>query len=926
MAGTLYLLDGMALAYRAHFALIRNPVRTSQGFNTSALFGFTATLIELISSRSPSHLAIVFDTGAPTERHRMHEAYKANREEMPEDLADAMPHLPRIADAFGIPVMEKDGYEADDIIGTLAHRAVEHGFDEVFMVTPDKDFGQLVTDRVKMYRPSRQGDNPEVLGPEEVRAKWGVDRVDQVVDMIGLCGDASDNIPGVPGIGPKTAAKLLAQYGTVDDLLDHLDELKGKQRENLETYADQARLSKRLATIQLDVPFSVDWERLELASANPDRVAPLFAEFEFRSLGKRIFGDAFSARDAATQANPGASDADGQMELGGGLREMRRLHDIDADYRIADTAEAREALARELSASGGFAFDTETSLLNPRHAKLAGLSFAVRPRHGWFAPMPDDPREAAAALETFREVFENPAVPKTGHNLKFDLAVLAEHGIGVRGETFDTMLAHALIDPQQRHSLDRLAEDYLDYSPVPFEELFPAVKKGEPVDFSRTDPRTLANYAIEDADVAGQLRTRFEPLLREHGHQRVFEAIETPLLPALVRMERAGIRLDPETLAETSAQLAERIAEIEHAIFRAAGREFNLNSPKQLGEVLFEELKLTDKPKKTRTGQYATDEQVLASLASRHPIAARILEHRGMAKLKNTYVDPLPNAIDPKTGRIHTHYGQLQTATGRLSSNDPNLQNIPVRTEQGREVRRAFVPRDGWRLLSADYSQIELRILAALSGDAGLLEAFREGRDVHAATAARVFGVRTEDVAREQRSTAKMVNFGIPYGISAFGLAQRLGTVSRTEAQTIIDTYFEQFPGIPAYMEGVKEQARANGYVETVTGRRRHLPDIHSANGPVRAAAERNAINMPIQGAAADMIKLAMIRIDRRIEDQGLNSRMLLQVHDELVFDMDPAEEDALRAIVEDGMTNALELDCPVEIEMGAGSNWLEAH
>jgi DNA polymerase-1 len=933
---SLYLLDGMALAYRAHFALIRSPIYTSKGFNTSAIFGFTATLIELLTKQKPSHLAVVFDTSAPTERHEIHPEYKANREDMPEDLAAAMPHLDRIAEAFGITVLKLDGYEADDIIGTLAHRAEAAGFDEIFMVTPDKDFGQLVTEKVKIYRPGRKGDGAEIWGIDEVKEKWGIIRVDQVIDMLGLCGDAVDNIPGVPGIGPKTAEKLLAKYDTVEGLLDHVDELKGKQQEKVRDNADQARLSKKLATIQMDVPIKADWEAMELSDPDKEKLVPLFAEFEFRTLGKRIFGADFSVQEAVTDlVLMSEDDEKAAKEMPGEIKNsssespqldlipnvtFNKLADINPDYRIIKTDTDLQALVGELSEAGRFAFDTETTALNPRAAELVGLSFSTRKHSGYWVPTTE------TALNALRPVFANPELTKVGHNLKFDLAVLAENDCPVAGACYDTMLAHALIDPEQRHSLDTLSEDFLQYSTIRFSELLPDAKKNELIDYSGVGECALANYAIEDADVALQLWEHFEPKLIETGQNEIFYDIETPLLPVLVAMEREGIRLSEETLNEIGGSMVDQVVELQEKVYQAAGREFNLNSPKQLGEVLFDELKLVEKPKKTRTGQYATNEQVLSTLAPKHRIVADLLEYRQLTKLKSTYIDALPNSVDAKTGRVHTHYGQVQTATGRLSSNDPNLQNIPVRSARGREIRKAFVPRPGWKLLSADYSQIELRILAALTGDEGLLAAFREKRDIHTATAAKIFGVEPGAVDRSQRSTAKMVNFGIPYGISAFGLAQRLGTVSRAEAQSIIDEYFKQFPGIPGYMKAQQEKAREAGYVETVCGRRRYLRDINSSNGTIRGAAERNAINMPIQGTAADMIKLAMIRIQKSIAEHGLRSRMLLQVHDELVFDMHPDEETQLREIVSKGMIGALDLACPIEIETGIGENWLEAH
>ena len=938
MAKTLYLLDGMALAYRAHFALIRNPIITSKGVNTSAIFGFTGTLIHLITRQQPTHLAVVFDTSAPTERHRMHPEYKAQREEMPEDLATALPHLSRIAEGFGIPALTLDGFEADDIIGTLAHRAEADGFDEVFMVTPDKDFGQLVTEKIKMYRPSRKGDEAEILGIEEVKTKWDIRRVDQVIDMLGLCGDTSDNIPGIPGIGPKTAAKLLAEYDTVENLIDHVDSLKGKQQERVREHADGARLSKKLATILLDVPITVDWEDLRLDPPNKETLSPLFAEFEFRTFGKRLFGQDLALQEAPADLVLMSEDDEkalaSKQKTAPGVVQLdllpettfKRFADLKTDYRIADSEATLQELVQALTTAGTFAFDTETTSLNPRNARLVGISFSIKAQSGWFVPIAEDLETIQSILEALSPVFANDQLVKIGHNLKFDLSVLAEQGVEVAEPYYDTLLAHSLIDPERRHNLDALAEEFLQYSPIRFSELIPDAKKGQTIDYSDVSSRDLANYAIEDADVTLQLWRLFVEKLETSGQHKVFYEIETPLLPVLVAMEREGILVDKSTLTEIGRAMNDEIVRLSDSIHATAGREFNLNSPKQLGEILFDELKLVEKPKKTRTGQYATNEQVLTSLAPKHAIVAEILEYRQLTKLKSTYIDALPQAIDPQSGRVHTHYGQVQTTTGRLSSNDPNLQNIPIRSARGREIRKAFVPRPTWKLLSADYSQIELRILAALTGDEGLLNAFKEGRDIHAATAAKIFDVGLDAVTREQRSTAKMVNFGIPYGISAFGLAQRLGTVSRTEAQAIIDSYFKQFPGIPDYMNQMQESARENGYVETITGRRRYLRDINSSNATVRSAAERNAINMPIQGTAADMIKIAMVNIQQSLAEQKLETRMLLQVHDELVFDLAPGEEPAVRSLLEDKMKKALDLKCPIEIEIGIGDNWLEAH
>ena len=924
---TLYLLDGMALAYRAHFAFIRSPIHTSKGFNTSAIFGFTATLIELVTKQKPSHLAVAFDTSAPTHRHALFPEYKANREEMPEELRAAIPCLNRILEAFDIPVLKLDGYEADDIIGTLARRAEADEFDSIYMVTPDKDFGQLVSEKIKLYRPGRKGDSAEIWDIQKVKEKWDISRIDQVIDMLGLCGDSVDNIPGIPGIGPKTAAKLIAKYETVEDLLEHIDELKGKQQEKVHAHADMARLSKKLATIQIDVPVDVDWEDLVLREPEKEKIIPLLTEFELRTLSKRIFGNIVSLQNASNElvlmneedekASAAPSSTGEQIELISAPK-FKKLDEIQTCYRIADNADLLFELASELKAAGAFAFDIETTGLNPRTARLVGLSFSTAKHTGWWVPATDE------ALEVLRPILAELTLIKIGHNLKFDLSVLAENDCPVEGSCYDTLLAHALINPEQRHNLDILAEDFLQYSPIRFSELFPNSKKGEFVDYSRIEPLALAHYAIEDADVTLQLWQLFQSKLEESGQANVFYEIETPLLPVLVDMEREGILVCKEALKNIGRSLEVHIENLTEAIFKATGHSFNLNSPKQLGQVLFDELKLVDKPKKTSTNQYATNERVLSGLASKHPIIADILEYRQLTKLKSTYITALPNSIDSASGRIHTHFGQIQTATGRLSSNNPNLQNIPVRSERGREIRKAFIPRKGWKLLSADYSQIELRILAALAEDEVMLAAFRKDSDIHIATATRIFGIPSEAVTREQRNTAKMVNFGIPYGISAFGLAQRLGTISRTEAQSIINSYFEQFHGIAQYITTQKANAREKGYVETICKRRRYLRDINSGNGTIRAAAERNAINMPIQGTAADMIKRAMISIQESIQKQDLNSRMLLQVHDELVFDMDSSEESQLRKIVTEGMEKALPFTCPICI--GVGDNWLAAH
>lgn len=954
MEKRLFLLDGMALAYRAHFAFIARPIRSSKGVNTSALFGFASTLLDLIEREKPTHMAVVFDTDVPTARHRLYPEYKANRQEMPEDLSVALPQLRRFAGAFGIPVIAMDGYEADDVIGTLATRAEPLGF-ETFMVTPDKDFGQLVSEHVRIYKPGIKGEPPEVLGVSDVLARWEITRVDQVIDMLGLIGDSTDNIPGVPGVGPKTAQKLIAEFGSLETLLARVAEVKGKMREKLEQNAEQARLSRVLATIDRNVPLSVEPGSLELGKPDPAALTALFAEFEFRTLARRALGPA--AETAATPPSPARPSPPTQPATASGQGDLfaadapppaaesaapaapsdqldlgmppahRTIADVPHAYEHITGAEGRAQLADTLGRLASFCFDTETDGLEPRHAALVGLSFAWEAHRGCFVRLPADPAGARAALEVFRPVFADPGIEKVGHNLKFDLAVLKAHGVEVAGRLVDTMLAHALLEPDQRHGMDYLSEVLLDYTPIPLTRLIgdasdPAGQKRVP----DVDPAALAEYSAEDADVTLQLRGRLDGLLRERGQERVFHDVEMPLVRVLVDMEHEGIAVDTGALAAFGTALDAQARTLETRIQELAGRPFNLNSPRQLGEILFDELKLADRPKKTRTGQYATNEQTLLALSGSHPIVQAILEYRELVKLKGTYVDALPAAVDPRTGRVHTHFGQLRTATGRLNSDNPNLQNIPIRTEQGREIRRAFVARDaGWVLLSADYSQIELRIIAALSGDPGMLEAFARGDDIHTATAAKIYGVEPAGVTREMRARAKMVNFGIPYGISAFGLAQRLN-IPRSEAAALIDGYFAKFSGIRSYIDRTIEFARRHGYVETVIGRRRALPDVNSANATTRSAAERNAINTPIQGTAADMIKLAMVRVHDELVRRGLRSRLLLQVHDELLLEVPREEVEAVRDLVEKSMKTALPLAVPIVVETGVGDNWLAAH
>ncbi len=963
-AKRLFLLDGMALVYRAHFALSVKPIRTSTGFNTSAIYGFVNTLLDIRQNWQPTHLAVAFDTHAPTPRHVEYPAYKAQREEMPEELSAAIPHVRRFIEAMNIRVIAIDGFEADDIIGTLARRAEKDGFD-THMVTPDKDFGQLVDEHTFIWKPGRQGNDVEVMKSEDVCAKWGIQRVDQVIDILGLMGDASDNIPGIKGVGEKTAAKLIAQFGSLEETLARADEIKGKLGETVRAHADDARLSKRLATIITDVPVNVTLDELALPSPNEEAVKALCVEFEMNAVGRRLFGDAFKAgrggagpvaAEVPKRPAPKPKSAPDELDLFGkpdvktdagapssdpaasetnapesGIRDqasapaLRTIADTHPRYELVDTPEKLTAMISVLSASPSFCFDTETDGLDPKDAALLGIAFSAETGTGYYVPWT---HPASGIRDQVSALLSSPAL-KIGHNLKFDLAILHTHGLAVADPFFDTMIAHALIEPDQRHGMDYLSERLLGYAPIPITALI-GPKGPDQRRMSDVPIEDVARYAAEDADVTWQLREKLEPMLKETGQEKVFHEVEMPVLPTVTAMELEGIRVDAAVLADFSVQLGKEMAAAEADIQRLAGREFNVNSNKQLGEILFNELKLVEKPKKTATGQFATDEQTLTGLAGTHEIVKRILDYRGVSKLKSTYADALPQAIHAKTGRVHTNYLQCATATGRLSSNEPNLQNIPIHTELGQEIRRAFVGRDArptadWLILSADYSQIELRIIAALSREQAMIEAFKNGEDIHTATAARVFGVLPGLVTSEMRRKAKMVNFGIAYGISAFGLAQRLG-IPRKEAAEIIEHYFRSYPGIQRYMQETIEFARTHGYVQTVTGRRRLLRDINSGNATVRGAAERNAINTPIQGTAADMIKIAMARIHAPLGERGLKTKLLLQVHDELVFDLFIPEETEVRALVADKMKTALDLQVPIDVEIGTGANWLEAH
>jgi DNA polymerase-1 len=933
MSQRLFLLDGMALLYRAHFAFIKAPIRTSDGLNTSALYGFANTLLDILKNQQPTHLAVALDTSAPTPRHEMFPAYKAQREEMPEDISLAIPQIKRLMEAMNVPILVRDGYEADDIIGILAKRAEKEGI-ETFMVTPDKDFGQLVSEHVKIYKPGRQGADTEILGVKEICERWGIERPEQVIDILALMGDAVDNIPGVKGFGEKTATALIQQFGSVENLLTNTDQLKGKQKEKLEASKDDALLSKKLATIFVDAPYDAQVADLILTPHNDEALKAFFTEFEFNALGRRLYGDDFKAgrgRKTVVEAAPTDLFATAELEVPVAAK-LTTITDTPHVYHLVQTAEERQNLLTQLDQQKSFCFDLETTGLDPRNTNIVGIAFSWKAHEGWFAHFPRDKAAAKAVLEEFRDVLTREGIEKIGHNLKFDLSVLLAHGVEVAGPYFDTMLAHALIEPEQRHGMDFLSETYLRYTPVPITALIGVEKddlfsQSTMADVAAEDARKVADYAAEDADVTWQLATKLRPEMAPHGQTRVFDTIESPLLPVLTSMENFGVKIDVQALREYGVELDKKAAELQKRIQESAGGPFNLNSPKQLGEVLFDRLKLIEKPKKTATGQYQTNEQVLQSLTGLHPIVQDILDYREVTKLNNTYVEALPHAVSKVTGRVHTTFHQLMAATGRMASSDPNLQNIPIRSDLGREIRKAFVPGfDGWVLMSADYSQIELRVMAALSGDKAMIEAFAQGLDIHQATAARVYGVELDGVLPEMRRTAKMVNFGIIYGISAFGLSQRLG-IPRGEAATIIDNYFKQFPGVKRFMEQIVEDAKTRGYVETLTGRRRTIRDITSGNATIRGAAERVAMNTPIQGTAADMIKLAMIHVATALEKAGLKTRMLLQVHDELLFEMPESEVDQARAIILDAMKHALPLEgVPVEVEAGTGLNWLQAH
>lgn len=925
----LFLLDGMALIYRAYFALNKTPRITSNGLNTGAIMGFTNTLLEILKNQKPSHLAVVFDTEAPTARHIEFESYKAHREKMPEDLSASIPYIFKLITGFNIPIITKDGYEADDIIGTLAKKAEKKGF-TVYCMTPDKDFGQLVSENIFIYKPARMGNGAEIQGVKEILEKWEITDVNQVIDILGLWGDAVDNIPGIPGIGEKTAKKLIQEFGSMENIIANADKLKGKQRENVENYAEQGLISKKLATILLDVPVELEEENLLIEEPNKEILEPLFNELEFRTIGKRVFGENNSVTDSSKNTNgqmdlfslPQQADIEEQVPYSG---PVNNLENTPHDYILVNTKEEQEALAEQLATLSSFCFDTESTGLDANLAAIVGLSFAFEKGKAYYVPTPADRDQAQEVINIFKPVLENEQIEKIGQNIKYDILLLARYQVGVKGPIFDTMLAHYLIDPDTRHGMDVLAENYLNYKPLSITELIGSKGKKQG-NMRDVELEIIKEYAAEDADITLQLKEIFKPLLEETNTLNLANEVEFPLVYVLSEIERNGVRIDTNALQQFSQNLEIDIRQLEETIYEKAGVNFNIASPKQLGEVLFDKLKLDPKAKKTKTGQYKTGEDVLLALAYKSDIVQDILSFRQLQKLKSTYVDALPGLINPDTGLIHTSYNQAVAATGRLSSTNPNLQNIPIRTERGREVRKAFIPRhENNVILSADYSQIELRLIAELSKDPNMMEAFTSGHDIHRATAARVYGLELEEVTSDQRRNAKAVNFGIIYGQSAFGLSQSLA-IPRKEAAEIIDQYFSQYAGIKKYMSEVLDFAKENGYVETILKRRRYLRDINSANMTVRGFAERNAINAPIQGSAADLIKIAMLGIQKEIAEQGLSGKMIMQVHDELVFDVPENEVEIFKEIIQTKMTTAIKTEIPLVVEIGQGKNWLEAH
>lgn len=917
----LFLLDAYALIYRAYYAFIKNPRINSKGLNTSAVMGFVNTLNEILTKENPTHIGVAFDHGK-TFRDEAFPAYKAQREATPEDIRASVPIIKDIISAMNIPVLQADGFEADDVIGTLATKAGLAGV-PTYMLTPDKDYGQLVRDNVFIFRP-RHGGGYETMGPAEVNEKYGLTSPSQVIDLLALMGDSADNFPGCPGVGPKTAAKLIAEFGSIDSLLANTDRIKGKLREKVEAAVDDIRMSRFLATIRTDVPMELNLDELKITEPDADRLNEIFAELEFKSLADKILKKEKQSvkkvnqqLDLFSENTPDESDSVKNTH-------SRRLENTPHEYKLVDNEEEMRKLLDFFLTQPTVSLDTETTSTDPIDAELVGLSFAAEEGKAFYVPIPDNREKAETIVNIFKPLYESPQIMKVGQNIKYDMEVLMRYGVNLSAPMFDTMIAHYLLQPEQHHGMDYLAETLLDYETIHIDTLIGPRGKSQK-SMREVPPALVCDYAAEDADVTLRLHNVLKPRLKEAGMEQLFYEIEMPLVPVLAQMETDGVLLDTDALAETSRTFTERMREIEQDIYREAGHEFNIASPKQVGEVLFGEMKIVEKPKKTKTGQYVTSEEVLQQLRTKSPIVGKILQHRGLKKLLGTYVDALPKLINPRTGHIHTSFNQAVTATGRLSSSDPNLQNIPVRGEDGKEIRRCFIPEPGCLFFSADYSQIELRVMAHLSGDENMTEAFREGHDIHAATAARIYKESIDSVSRDQRTKAKRANFGIIYGITVFGLAERL-EISRDEARQLIDGYFDTFPRVRDYMERAKETAREHGYAETFFHRRRYLPDITSHNATVRNFAERNAINAPIQGSAADIIKIAMVRIHRRFAEEGIRSKMILQVHDELNFSVLPEEKERVERIVLEEMQHAYPLSVPLVADSGWGANWLEAH
>lgn len=947
----LYLLDAYALIYRAYYALIRTPRINSKGMNTSAVFGFVNTLEELLKKENPDYIAVAFDPAGPTFRHEAYPEYKAQREATPEDIKLSVPIIKDVLAAYNIPIVEQPGFEADDVIGTLAKQAAAQGL-QVSMITPDKDYAQLVGNGIRMCRPGHGSQGMEILGPDEVCAKYGIDSPTQVIDLLALMGDAADNIPGCPGVGEKTAVKLIAEFGSVENLIASVDQLKGALKKKVEENVEKIHFSKFLTTIKTDVPITLDLEKMKRRPIDEVALRKIFDELEFRNLAARILGGTAAGAQGtaasaagATGSAAGASasraktsarknSAPAEPSLFGDFfadepteffqTNLSTLKDVPHDYHLVEKEEERQELCAFLLTKSEVAFDTETTSTDALDAKLVGMSFAVEGGRAWYVAVPQDFDEACRIVDLFRPVLESDTIMLVGQNLKYDLNVLVKYGVELRAPLFDTMLAHYVIQPELRHNLDYLAEIYLKYQTISIEELIGA-KGRKQKNMADLLPQDVCDYACEDADVAMRLKPLLEKDMQENGQETLFRETEMPLMPVLAKMERHGVRLDTKALAESSRILNDRLLRIEEEIYQHAGHPFTISSPRQVGEVLYGELKLVEKVKKTKSGQYSTDEATLDAMRSKHPIVGSILEYRGLRKLISTYVEALPQMLSPVDGNLHSSFNQSVTATGRLSSSNPNLQNIPVRGEDGREMRRAFVPDEGSVFLSADYSQIELRLMAHLSGDENLIRDFVEGKDIHAATAARIFKKPLEEVDRDERRKAKTANFGIIYGISAFGLAERM-EVSRSEAKSLIENYFATYPRVREYIDECVEKARQTGYIETLLGRRRYLADINSRNAVVRGYAERNAVNAPIQGTAADIIKIAMIRIDQRLTAEGLRAKMILQVHDELNFSVPREELDQVRQIVVQEMEKACALSVPLVAECGVGDNWLEAH